>query len=262
MRFSWIGRPGVVLGVVCVAFLLLLTGFDGSPQLKVVKDLLAPSYHVMAFAVTALTAPVRRVKAAFEDSRAHEAMVQEAARLHQENLRLREQLSRRERIAQVRQQPFGLATVLARVVLLEPTNYLKGCVVDRGRRDGVGPTSVCLGLHGVAGRVISITASTSKVLFLVDPNCRVAVVDVRSRVQGVVAGTGGSRCSFLYVSIEDDVQLGDVLLTSGLGGVFPKGLPVGRVVRVARDPDGISLKIEVEPFVKFSKLEEVLLAKE
>lgn len=75
-------------------------------------------------------------------------------------------------------------------------------------------------------------------------------------------GTGGPRCRLLYVSVQEDVQLGDRLVTSGEGGVFPKGLPVGRITFVERDPDKVSLAIDVELFVKFSTIEELLVGVE
>lgn len=186
----------------------------------------------------------------------------ELQRLRQENIDVHETLRAYQRLEKLLafQPPVGYRGVPASVVAYEPTNFVGGCMIDRGAKDGVFPAMVVMTADGVVGRVLAVSGGTSRVAFLSDPNCRVSVLVERSRVMGIVAGTGGRECEMLYVSADEDVQEGDRLLTSGQGGVYPKGLLVGRVSKVERSSSSIMLLIRVEPFVKFSRLEEVLLA--
>ena len=99
----------------------------------------------------------------------------------------------------------------------------------------------------------------SKVLLVIDPQSRVDGYVQRTRARGTVRGRATEEAEFEYVLREEDVQPGDLVLTSGLGGVYPKGLVVGRVARVRRKPYGLFQRAVVEPAVDFRKLEEVFV---
>ena len=113
--------------------------------------------------------------------------------------------------------------------------------------------------EGVVGRVIEVSAHTAKVLLISDPNSAVDVIIQRSRAQGILEGRVEEFGILKYIQKSDDVQMGDKVITSGLGGIFPKGLIVGTVTKVERKRPGVFQYIEVTPSVDFSRLEEVLV---
>ena len=113
-------------------------------------------------------------------------------------------------------------------------------------------------VEGVVGHVIDGSSHYAKILQANDPNSAIEVLIQDTRVQGIIKGTGtGYRLH--YVVKSNEVNAGDLLVTSGLGGVFPKGLPVGTVSKVVSNRRGMFLNIEVTPAVDFSKLENVIV---
>jgi len=131
--------------------------------------------------------------------------------------------------------------------------------VDRGTRDGVRRNAPVVTSDGVVGRVIEVTPTTARVLLVADSRSAVGVVVQRIRDLGVVEGRNERVLHLKYLSRTSDVQPGDVVVTSGQGGVFPKGLAVGRITRVVREEGELLLEAEVEPAAALDRLEEVLI---
>jgi rod shape-determining protein MreC len=115
---------------------------------------------------------------------------------------------------------------------------------------------------GVVGRVIEVFPNAAKVLLITDPNSGVDVIVQRTRAQGIMEGRIEESCILKYVKKSDDVQVGDRIITSGLGGIFPKGLLAGKVTKVERKRPGIFQAVEVDPTADLSRLEEVLILSE
>jgi rod shape-determining protein MreC len=97
------------------------------------------------------------------------------------------------------------------------------------------------------------------VLLLIDENNNIGAILQRTRTQGIVSGAGSSGCILKYIYKNQDVKEGDSVISSGMGGIFPKGLLIGKVSHVQKQDAGLFLKINVAPFVDFAKLEEVLV---
>jgi rod shape-determining protein MreC len=116
-----------------------------------------------------------------------------------------------------------------------------------------------LAAAGVVGQTIKVTANTSRVLLLTDHASGIAAMIQRSRARGVVKGRGDSLCSLEFSMRGEDVQVGDQVVSSGIGGVFSKGLPVGEVTMVKKGEYGIFQTIAIRPFVQMEHLEEVLV---
>jgi rod shape-determining protein MreC len=112
---------------------------------------------------------------------------------------------------------------------------------------------------GVVGQVVSATARTSKVLLLTDPNSGIDVLVQRTRSRGIVSGSLDNGAVLKYVKRSEDIQEGDRLITSGMDGVFPKGLMVGTVIKVRKQHLGLFQYIEILPAVQSSRIEEVLV---
>jgi rod shape-determining protein MreC len=112
---------------------------------------------------------------------------------------------------------------------------------------------------GVVGRVVSTSPNAARVLLLEDPSSGVDVLVQRSRARGIVEGSLNGGCQLKYVKHREDLRVGDLVATSGLDGIFPRGVAVGTISRLSREEGGLFQTAEVEPAVDFNKLEEVMV---
>jgi rod shape-determining protein MreC len=112
---------------------------------------------------------------------------------------------------------------------------------------------------GVVGRLVAVSQHYAKVLLIIDQNSAVDGMIQRSREKGIVKGLTEKICKLDYVVKTGDVVVGDTVITSGMGRVFPKGLPVGEVREVTSSPGELFKDIKIRPMVDFSKLEELLV---
>lgn len=150
-------------------------------------------------------------------------------------------------------------SVAASVIGEDGSPWFKTIVIDRGSADGLREGLPVVAGDGVVGQLVKVAAGSSRVLLLTDHASSIAGVVQRSRARGVVKGKGGGRCFLDFTLREEDVKVGDIVITSGIGGVFPKGLPVGEVTMVKKGEYGIFQTVEVRPKVNISRLEEVLV---
>jgi len=132
--------------------------------------------------------------------------------------------------------------------------------IDRGTDAGLARMMPVLAAQGVVGRVHAVQGGSAEVLLLTDRNSSIAVRVERSRARANVRGTGDpSRCRLDYALRADDLQEGDALVTSGTDGVFPRGLPVGKVEGLKKGGQGLYQRAEVAPAVEVTRVEEVLV---
>ena len=150
---------------------------------------------------------------------------------------------------------------VARVVATGSGGWLSYLVVSSGSGAGVRVKDVALTADGVVGQVYAVTSDSARVVPITDPSAKVAALLKDSRETGILVGTGGPRCELRFLAPNAQVRPGAVVLTAGTGGVFPKGLPLGRVVSVGPEPHGVGKRAMVEPAAEFRKLEEVLLVR-
>ncbi len=138
-------------------------------------------------------------------------------------------------------------------------------VALRHHRPGQGPGGeerpTVLAPEGIVGRVVENYPQYAKVMLIVDRKSGADAVVQRSRVRGILQGKGGNRCSLDFVPKSADVQTGDLVLASGLGGIYPKGLVFGKVTAANKKNPGVFQEIEVTPATDLSALEEVLVIK-
>jgi rod shape-determining protein MreC len=172
-----------------------------------------------------------------------------------ENERLRSLLGYRERI------PYR--TVVAEVIGYDPSNWFHSLILNRGSRDGVRKDQTvigCLGMKGgLVGRITDVEDEWSKALLILDLNSRVGAKIQRTQLKGVLEGLNKRVCRLKYIYENADVEVGDTVLTSGTGGIFREGIPIGKIVEVMREDGRIFLDVYVLPFIKFARLEEVLI---
>ena len=152
----------------------------------------------------------------------------------------------------------NLATTGAQIIGAAASPDFRTLTIDKGTRDGLRPDMAVVAPAGVVGRIVVPSARSAKVQLLIDRNAAAGVLIERTRAQGVVVGGGEDRLQMQYVSEASDVAVGDLVVTSGIDTIYPKGLVVGRVETVEKS--GPSFKrIIVKPAVNFSQIEEVLV---
>lgn len=149
--------------------------------------------------------------------------------------------------------------VAARVVGKNRLSVFQTVLINKGTVDGIETGFPVAAAQGVAGRIIEVSWNVSKVLLLVDYNSNIDALIQRNRCQGVLQGASSSGCELKYVQRSEDVQVGDVVISSGLDRVFPRGLLLGTVAEVEKKDAALFQKIRVTPALDVAKLEEVLV---
>ena len=151
-----------------------------------------------------------------------------------------------------------LSTRAAQVIAAGASPDFRTVTVDKGTGDGLRSNMAVIAPGGVVGRIVTPGVHAAKVQLLVDRNAAAGGLVERSRAQGVVVGSGDGTLRMEFVPDAADVQVGDVVVTSGIDGIYPKGFVIGRVETVDRG-NGIYMVIRVRPIVDFPRLEEVLI---
>lgn len=170
--------------------------------------------------------------------------------LDAENGRLRALLALRERLP--------VRTFGAEVVAREWNGFTRGLTINRGRTDGLERLAPVIVTRGVVGRVLELRRDSAVVQLVTDPASAIGGVVNRTRAQGLVEGVAGGRMRLKLAAREEGVTVGDLVFTSGIGGLFPKGLPLGRIVRV-HPATGLFRLADLEPAVDLATIEEVLV---
>jgi rod shape-determining protein MreC len=152
----------------------------------------------------------------------------------------------------------NLRTAAAEIIAAGASPDFKTLTIDKGTRDGLARDMAVIAPGGVVGRVVIPSSRAAKVQLLIDRNAAAGALIERSRAQGVVIGRGDTRLTMEYVSEVADVVVGDLVVSSGIDGIYPKGYAIGQVASVDKAAGG-SRQIVVKPAVDFSSLEEVLV---
>jgi len=176
----------------------------------------------------------------------------QAGETREENARLRRLLVLRDRLP--------LATLAGEVIGREAGGWIRSLTVNRGRGDGIGQQTPVIVPEGLVGRVVQVHRGAAVIQLLNDPASTVGAVVQRTRTAGLVEGDAGGTVRFKFMARDGaSVAPGDLVVTSGLGTLFPKGLPVGRVARIEDKGSALFHFAVLTPAVDFSRVEEVLL---
>jgi rod shape-determining protein MreC len=215
-------------------------------------------------AVSSVVMGVRRVWDSYVGLRDVEA---DNARLRRElaeaQIQLQEQRARADRTRALEalldlRDRLSLRTAAAEIIAAGASPDFRTLTIDKGSDHELQKDMAVIAPAGVVGRVVATGGRAAKVQLLVDRNAAAGALIERSRAQGVVLGSGDEWLRMGYVAETADVAVGDIVVTSGIDGIFPKGFVIGRVERVERRGIGYS-EIVVRPAVDFSRLEEVLV---
>jgi rod shape-determining protein MreC len=195
--------------------------------------------------------------------------------VRQENLRLKQQLaaleSQHARLVETEienrhlsdllelRDALTMTAVAAQVIGTDPSSLSHTLVLAQGSRDGLKRDAAVLSTEGVVGKLIAVAPNASRVLLVDDHNSGLDAFDQRSRARGIVSGEIDGGLILKYVDRTEDVKPGDTIVTSGMDGIFPRGLLVGTVAKVSQEGPGLFLNIGLSPAVDFRKLEQVLI---
>jgi len=170
----------------------------------------------------------------------------------EENRRLRRLLALKESMP--------LATLSGEVIAREWGGWVRSLTVNRGRADRVTRLTAVIAPDGLIGRVVDVRPGASIVQVLTDPTSTVGAHAVRARTQGIVEGEPRGTLRFKYMARDGSgIQIGDLVVTSGAGGLFPRGIPIGRVRAIDDRGSALFHYAQLTPAVDFARIDEVLL---
>ena len=226
-----------------------------------VLDLAVPVQKMVATPIDFARGALRDYVAILDVRDENAALRGRLAAVEEDNLQLREALvagGRLARIAEMRDD-FEVPMLPAELVGLDVSAWFRSGLVDRGRQHGVFSGMPVINEQGLVGLVTATSRSAAKLMLLIDRQSAVDAVVQRSRSRGIVRGAQGDDLIFEFVVRDGDVQPGDVLVTSGLGGVYPKGIRIGEVTLVSASDSKMLRTAALRPAVDFGRLEQVFV---
>jgi rod shape-determining protein MreC len=195
--------------------------------------------------------------------------------VRQENLRLKEQVAalegQRTRLAELEvenrhlsdllelRDALAMRAVAARVIGADATELSRTLILSQGSNGGLRRDLPVISTEGVVGKLIAVAPNASRVLLIDDHNSGLDAFDQRSRARGIIAGLLNGELTMKYVDRTEDVKPGDSVVTSGMDGIFPRGLLVGQITRVSQEGPGLFVNVDIRPAADFRKLEQVLI---
>ena len=192
--------------------------------------------------------------------RSHGQLVQRVEELEQKQVEMEELKKENERLRKLLDFKQGIPgkTIATRVIGWDPASWRRTVLMDKGTHQGIRNRVAVVNAEGLVGRVIETGPWTSRAILLLDTESRVSALFQESRDLAIAEGDGSSLLHVSHIDRQSSVKVGDRLISSGLGGVYPKGIPIGVVEMVGTEKDGLELFAVAKPYVNFSKLEEVL----
>ncbi|HYS54782.1 MAG TPA: rod shape-determining protein MreC [Thermoanaerobaculia bacterium] len=177
-----------------------------------------------------------------------------------ENLKLRQSEGDLKRLRSLLSyaEEFTMPTTMAQAIMLDTSGRFKAIIIDRGSTAGIQVNDAVVNASGLIGRVVLTTKDMAKIQLITDANSSAGVLVERTRRQGVLRGDGTAGAALYDIPSLADVQPGDKVLTAGIDGIYPKGIPVGVVTKAEKGQD-LFKNITVHPFVDVGSIEEVIV---
>lgn len=244
-------------GIVAFAFFLLLGIFMRQAPEATQKGIVSTALASVFYPVQMVISSVNEFRSVVHEN---EMLKEENAKLRQETYYASEALQELARLHTLVRfdDKWDYPIVTARVVGHNPGRFLTTLVINRGTARGVKEDMPVFSMNGLVGKVSKTSLTHSRVQLLVDPNLKLSVLERRTRVVGFLESVDGRTLSAM-IPTHAGVKVGDTLITSGLGGIFPKGIPVGTVERIRPSDLEVMQLMDVVPFQEFSSLEEVFV---
>lgn len=255
-----------LVGAALLAIVLLFVDTRAPDYTGWVRSAIRPFTETL---VVIVDLPRRAAVGTFGFFATRSALAEENAKLKQENLVLQRHVQRLASLtaenARLRELLNSSAlldssVLVAEIVAFDPDPSRMEVVIDKGSDDGLYRGQPVLDASGVMGQLVEVGRSQSRVILITDSRHGVPVEVSRNGVRSIAVGTGsGGRLSLQYLPITADVRKGDVLVSSGLGRIFPRGYPVATVVEVVRTPGETFMTVEAEPAAALQRSRQVLL---
>jgi rod shape-determining protein MreC len=234
---------------------------------KIVTRLTMPLFAAIQKPVSGLTYAVKDIWGDYIFlvglKKENDRLRKEVSALHKENTALREVSKENERLKKylrvVDESTYPL--IVARVIGLDFTEWQKIITINKGKDDGVLKDMAVVVPDGVIGRILKAYSKASQVLLVTDYNSSIDAIIQRTRVRGIVSGRGSDGLILKFVANDGNIIVNDVVVTSGLSGIFPKGQIIGKVEHVTDRGRNFFKDVKLSSFVDFLKLEEVLIIK-
>ena len=255
----------LLFGTFLTFILILLVSTVGRQQFgsshKLALELTGPIHRVMTWTISYFDSLVQDYKALWRVREENKRLLAELSEVKAANNQYREAVATNARLRKLLQFKESLAppTLTARIIGHDPSLWFRTVIIDRGSSDGILKGMPAVTIEGIVGQILDISPHYAKVLLATDPNSAIDVLIQRTRVRGILKGKSGSDYQLDYVLKNSDVQEGDPVVTSELGGIFPKGLLAGTVSKVVKDRRGMFQQIEITPSVDFTKLENLII---
>lgn len=167
-----------------------------------------------------------------------------------ENKRLKDILAIKDKLP--------LRTIVCRVIGRASSNWTEGLVIDKGSKEGLREDMAVLANGALIGKITAVGRSSSRVSLITDPEIRVAAISERSRAGGLIYGIARGRCIMKFIPKDADIKASDSVVSSGLSGIYPKGILVGTVLDVKMEPNGLYQFALVGPAADPMSIEEVV----
>ena len=228
---------GVVLEIMRPLQLAITAGVDAAEGIW--------HSYIDLIGVTRENELLRRRIRELEQQSVHAVEIQQAEKRLEELLRFR--------------STFAGEAIASQIIGRDPLPWSRTVTINKGADDGIGKNAAVLSQLGVVGQTIATSSHAARVLLITDHNSGVDAVIQRSRARGIVKGALDGGCVMKYLDREASIEAGDLVVTSGLDGIFPKGIVIGEVTEVIPGPRGLLKEAEVKPSAPLEQLEEVLI---
>jgi rod shape-determining protein MreC len=228
---------------------------------KIIIDLIAPVQSFVMSVERGMGSYVEDYVLNMHASKENKKLKNNILELQNEIFSFQEQIKESNRLRELIKfgEQIERKKIIARVVSWDSADDYKVVRINRGMKDGVKLQSVVTSAEGLVGYVYRLSEHYADVLTILDANNRVDSVVERLRSHGILEGYSSGKCIMKYVNRTEPIILNDIVLTAGLGNVYPKGMKIGYISRIERESYGSTQHVEVTPLVNFSKLEEVIV---
>jgi len=261
------GKKNVIIlaSIILACFALMTVNIKRSPKPFFLESvfiwIISPAQNLFTEMADSAASVVNHYLLTADVSRENEALKKKIGALLKENNALTEKALRQKRVGSLvdYQKKTGAKAVVADIVGRDATQWSKMIFINKGTRHGVVENLPVVTDRGVVGHIIQASSKVSKALLIIDSRSAVDSLFQDSRVTGVVVGAGDGMCKMKFVPVGADMKIGDRVISSGLGGIYPKGLMVGTVTRLIKSKEGLFQEVTIKPGADLSRLEEVLV---
>lgn len=267
-RFLTLNKKIIIAFILLIGiFVLLSPEIKQSPKYNLLER---PLLNITGFIQSGITTISQGISSLWHGyvnlinvQKENEMLVEEVKRLRSEVIYLKEKAATGDRLTELLK--LGDSSVdkqaAASIIAKDPVNWYEALVINKGEKEGIEPGMGVITAGGVIGRVVKTSPDYSRILLMSDRNSAVAGLIQRTGYEGIVSGQHGSTLRLDYILTDADVQNGDIIVTSGTDGVFPRGLMIGRVNRVEKPQNRLFQSVELILEANLFREREVLVIK-